>query len=76
MEISVTEPGLVVEVCDSKAEALDKMKKLITTTHKCYSILPVKVPNIAPIAAFGLYTPSSGAKEGTFIACGINKTEE
>lgn len=75
MEISVVEPGLVVEVCESKAEAFEKMKKLITTTHKCYSILPVKVPNIAPIAAFGIYTPSSGAKEGTFIACGINKEE-
>ena len=72
MEISVIEPGLIVEMCNSKAEALDKMKKLITATHKCYSILPIKVPDIAPIAAFGLYTPSSGAKEGTFIACGIN----
>lgn len=76
MEISVIEPGLIVEMCNSKAEALDKMKKLITATHKCYSILPIKVPDIAPIAAFGLYTPSSGAKEGTFIACGINKEEE
>ena len=32
----------------------------------------MKIPDIAPIAAFGIYTPSSGAKEGTFIACGIN----
>ena len=76
MEISVTEPGLVVEVCDSKAEALEKMKQLITATHKCYSIIPVKVPDIAPIAAFGIYTPSSGAKEGIFVACGINKEKE
>lgn len=72
-EISVTEPGLIVEICDSKAEALDKMKELITATHKCYSILAMKIPDIAPIAAFGLYTPSASAKEGTFIACGINK---
>ena len=72
-EISVVEPGLIKEICDSKAEALDKMKKLITTTHKCYSILAMKIPDIAPIAAFGIYTPSSGAKEGTFIACGINR---
>lgn len=75
MEISVVEPGKVVEVCNSKAEAFEKMKKLITATHKSYSILPIKVPNIAPIAAFGIYTPSSGAKEGTFIACGIDKEE-
>lgn len=73
MSVSVIEPGLIVEVCDSKAEALEKMKQLITATHKNYSILAVKVPNISPIAAFGLYTPSSGAKEGTYIACGINK---
>ena len=75
MEISVVEPGLVVEVCESKSEALEKMKELITQTHKCYSILPIKVPDIAPIAAFGIYTPSSGSKEGTFIACGINKED-
>lgn len=73
MEITVTQPGPVVEICDSKAEALRKMKDLITATHKCYSILPVKVPNITPVAAFGLYTPSNGAKEGIFLACGINK---
>lgn len=73
MSVSVTKPGLVVEVCESKAEALEKMKQLISATHKCYSILPVKIPNIAPIAAYGFYTPSSGSKEGTYIACGINK---
>lgn len=72
MEISVAQPGPVVEICESKSEAFAKMKELITQTHKCYSIVPIKVPNIAPIAAFGLYTPSTGAKEGTFIACGIN----
>lgn len=75
MQISVTEPGLIVEMCESKAEALDKVKELTTATHKCYSILAVKVPDIAPEAAYCLYTPSAGAKEGTFIACGINKEE-
>lgn len=76
VEISVTQPGPLVEMCESKAEALNKMKQLIIATHKCYSIVPVKVPDIAPIAAFGLYTPSSRSKEGTFIACGFNKIEE
>ena len=76
MEISITEPGLIVETCDSKAEALAKMKELITTTHKCYSLIPVKVPDVTPIAAFGFYTPSAGAKKGTYVACGFNKEDE
>ena len=75
MEISVVEQCKIVEVCESKADAFKKVKDLITATHKCYSIIPIKVPDIAPIAAFGIYTPSSNAKEGTFIACGINKEE-
>ena len=65
MEISILEPGLIVATCESKAEALVKMKELITETHKCYSILPAKVPDITPVAAFGFYTPSSKAKKGT-----------
>lgn len=76
MEISVIKQGLVVDVCESKAQALAKMKELITATHKCYSIIPIKIPDIAPIAAFGFYTPSSNAKEGLFIACGFEKVEE
>ena len=75
-EISVMETGRIVDVCASKADACKRVKELITATHKCYSILPVKVPNIAPIAAFGIYTPSSNAKEGTFIACGIDKEDD
>ena len=72
LEISVIERGMVVEECESKAEALDKVKQLITQTHKSYSIIPIKVPNIAPISAFGVYTPSKNAKKGIFIACGVN----
>lgn len=75
MEVSIVKPGEIVEVCESKAEALAKMKELISATHKCYSILVVKEPNIAPIAAFGFYTPSANAKEGLFIACGFDKEE-
>ena len=76
MEISILEPGLIVATCESKAEALVKMKELITETHKCYSILPAKVPDITPVAAFGFYTPSSKAKKGTYIACGFEKEEK
>jgi len=75
LSINVIEPGLIVEKCDSKAEAFDKVKILTSATHKSYSILAVKVPNIAPVAAYCIYTPSASAKEGTFIACGINKND-
>lgn len=74
--INVVEPGLIVEVCDSKAKALEIAKERTAKTHKCHSIIAVKVPNIAPIAAYCLYTPSASAKEGTFIACGINKVDD
>ncbi len=70
--ISVIETGKIVEMCKDKAEAIDKAKELTSATHKSYSILAVKVPDYTPIAAYCIYTPSSAAKEGTFIACGIN----
>ena len=35
-------------------------------------VVVVEVPNIAPISAFGVYTPSKNAKKGIFIACGVN----
>ncbi|MDO4465526.1 MAG: hypothetical protein Q4C49_00750 [Bacillota bacterium] len=70
--INVAKPGLIVAQCDSKAAALSKVKELTTETHKNYSILAVKVPDIAPIAAFCIYTPSKSAKMGTYIAVGIN----
>ncbi len=75
IDVSVVSPGMVVEVCSSKSEAVNKVKELITANRRSYTIVPVKVPDIAPIAAFGIYTPSSGAKEGTFIACGIDREE-
>ena len=74
--INVVKPGLIVEICDNKAKALDIVKNLTTETHKSYSILAVKVPDIAPISAYCMYTPSISAKEGTFVACGINKIDE
>lgn len=74
-DIWVVEPGLVVAKCFSKSEAIEKVKELITQTHKNYSIIPIKTTNITPIAAFGLYTPSNNAKKGTFFAIGIDKEE-
>jgi hypothetical protein len=73
LNITVAERGMVVEECDSKAEALEIAKQLTAINHKDYSIVAIKVPDIAPISAFVLYTPSKNAKMGTFIACGINE---
>lgn len=72
VSVSVAKPGLIVAQCNSKAEALNKVKELTTQTHKNYSVLAVKIPDIAPIAAFCIYTPSKSAKMGTYIAIGVN----
>ena len=72
VNITVVERGMVIEECDSKAEALEIAKRLTTQNHKNYSIVAIKVPDKSPISAFVLYTPSKNAKVGTFIACGIN----
>ena len=75
--ITVAERGMVIEECDSKAEALEIAKRLTTQNHKNYSIVAIKVPDKSPISAFVLYTPSKNARVGTFIACGINsETQE
>lgn len=42
MEISIINPGKVVDITDNKADAIEKIKELITVTHKCYSVLPKK----------------------------------
>lgn len=73
VNITVIERGMVIEECDSKAEALEIAKRLVSQNHKNYSIVAIKVPDIAPISAFVLYTPSKNAKMGTFIACGVNE---
>lgn len=72
VNITVAERGMVIEECDSKAEALEIAKRLTTQNHKNYSIVAIKVPDKSPISAFVLYTPSKNARVGTFIACGIN----
>lgn len=72
VNITIAERGMVIEECDSKAEALEIAKRLTTQNHKNYSIVAIKVPDKSPISAFVLYTPSKNARVGTFIACGIN----
>lgn len=63
--------GAVVDTASKKGEAEDKMKEWITETKRNYIVNVVKVTDHNPIASFGIYTPSSSAKEGTFIAFGV-----
>lgn len=73
VNIAVSKPGLIIAQANSKSEAIDIAKELTTQTHKNYSIIPVKIPDLTPIAAYCVYTPSKSAKVGTFIACGVNR---
>lgn len=74
--IHVTKSGMIVDQCDSKAEALESAKNLTSKTKKSYSILAVKVPDLAPIAAQCVYTPSKGAKKGTWYTWGYTNNYE
>ena len=65
------ELGTVVDTASKKGEAEDKMKQWITETKRDYIVNVVKVTDHNPIAAFGIYTPSTSSKEGTYIAFGV-----
>ena len=71
VEASVVSLGTVVDTASKKGEAEAKMKEWITETKRSYVINVVKVTDHNPIAAYGVYTPSTSAKEGTFIAFGV-----
>lgn len=73
VNVSIAEIGTVYAEYDTKAEALYAAKELTTKFRRDFTIIPVKVPDIAPVAAYCVYTPSAGTKEGTFIAFGYNK---
>ena len=63
--------GTVVETASKKGEAEEKMKAWITNTKRDYVINLAKVTDHNPIAAYGVYTPSTSTKEGTYIAFGV-----
>ena len=63
--------GTVVDTASKKGEAEAKMKEWITETKRNYIINVVKVTDHNPIASYGVYTPSTSAKEGTYIAFGV-----
>lgn len=63
--------GVVVDTASKKGEAEAKMKEWITETKRDYIINVVKVTDHNPIASYGIYTPSTSAKEGTYIAFGV-----
>ena len=63
--------GSVVDSCSKKGEAENLMKQWISDTKRDYVVVVNKVTDHNPIAAYGIYTPSTSTKEGTFIAFGV-----
>lgn len=64
--------GSVVAKYDKKGEAEAAMKEIISETKRDYAIQIVnECVEGEPIAAYGIYTPSISAKQGTYIAFGI-----
>lgn len=76
IDISVINRGRIVDQCESKAEALRRMKELTTQTHKDYTALAVKIPDVNQAAAYCIYTPGKKAREGRFIAFGYDREVE
>lgn len=74
-EVSIAKVGLVVGEYDSKQDAINAAKELTILQHKNFSIIPIKVPDITPVAAYCLYTPAAGTKLGTYVAFGYNKID-
>lgn len=70
--VDLVSVGKVIATCDSKSEGIAKMKELTTLNKRSYSLVAVKVPDVAPIAAYSIYTPASNTKLGSYIAFGIN----
>jgi len=64
--------GSVVATADKKSEALDEMKDWISAEKRDYvTIIAKEVVEGSAIAAYGVYTPSISAKEGTYVAFGV-----
>ncbi len=69
---SLNSVGVVVGEADKKSEAEALMKEFISQNRRDYFINIInKCVEGEPIAAYGVYTPSVSAKQGTYIAFGI-----
>lgn len=67
-KVTVKSLGPVVHKAEKKDEAISSMKELIEANHTDYVIEIVsEVVEGQPYAAYGKYTPSKSAKEGTFV---------
>jgi len=71
MTATVKSLGAVVANASKKSEAEALLKDYITSTKRDYIINVVKLTDHNPIAAYGVYTPSSSTKEGTYLAFGV-----
>lgn len=76
IDVNIVKMGNIVDQCESKAEALARMKELTATNHKDYTALAVKVPDINPVAAYSIYTPGKKTQEGRFFAFGYDQDVE
>lgn len=63
--------GSVVDTADKKGDAITKAKELTARDKRDYVVHVAKITDHNPIAAYSLYTPSTSAKEGTYIAFGV-----
>lgn len=72
MVAEIVSLGSVVATADKKSEALDEMKEWITAEKRDYVVVIAKeVVEGKAIAAYGVYTPSISAKQGTYVAFGV-----
>lgn len=71
-DITVVQKRGIHGIFESLYEAKQEMKMLTSLTHKDYIAMAVKIPDICPVASYCVYTPSASAKEGKFLAFGIN----
>lgn len=72
-EINIANVGKVVFEAKDKVTAIEEAKKLTSLNRRSYTIIPVKVPDLVPVSAYCVYTPSQGTKQGTFIAFGYSE---
>lgn len=63
--------GAVVDGAAKKSDAEELAKEWTTTQKRDYVVKVTKVTDHNPIAAYSIYTPSTSAKEGTYIAFGV-----
>lgn len=71
IDAHIVSQGKIIQMFNYKKEAVKAMKKLITKNQRNYSIAVIKIPDIADISAYGIYSPSSKTNKGVWLTAGI-----